>query len=150
MLALAAAARKACQPFAEKPLEVLKQNAVDQPSLFGAIYFALANPDDAAYRAKLKPYLVKPSGDDTAADLRTLGRLLLETPTEADRAELVRMLGEGVWGEDRVALAAFASRKLGGTAWETLRASSRDVLGSQPLAGDVVVLVNRLPQMRGQ
>jgi hypothetical protein len=45
---------------------------------------------------------------------------------------------------EHVALLALACRRAGGDQWEQFRAASRDLLGSQPLPGELVVLVNRL------
>jgi hypothetical protein len=43
-----------------------------------------------------------------------------------------------------VTLAALACKQAGGELWEKFRGESRDMLGGQPLPGEVVVLVNRL------
>ena len=46
---------------------------------------------------------------------------------------------------EAVALVALACRKAGGSTWDAFRAQSRELLGEQPLPGELVVLVNRLP-----
>jgi len=47
-----------------------------------------------------------------------------------------------------VVLAALASRRAGGEVWSTFRGEAPDLLGRQPLAGEVVVLINRLSVTR--
>jgi hypothetical protein len=47
-------------------------------------------------------------------------------------------------GPDAVVLTALACRKAGGEQWNAFRAGSRDLLGGQPLPGEVIALLNRL------
>jgi hypothetical protein len=70
--------------------------------------------------------------------------VLLGEPSVADRQALGEILSQGVVGADRTALAAFACRKIGGSAWERFRTERRDLVGDQPLPGHVVILINRL------
>jgi hypothetical protein len=110
-----------------------------------AIYAAVANAADSAYRAKLLTLLSASETDEATKDLRLLGRVLLgEAVRDADRKSLGDLIAAGVGGADPVALAA---RRAGGATWETFRAQSRDLLGEQPLPGDLVILVNRLPTL---
>ena len=51
-------------------------------------------------------------------------------------------------GDDAIVLHALASKRLGTKAWDVFRASARDLLGSQRLDGNVVVLANRLAGAR--
>jgi Ca-activated chloride channel family protein len=145
LLELQAAARKQAQGAIEAALAEAQKESADQAALLGVLYAAMANPDDRAYVAKAMPLLAGKEGDDpAAAELRVLGRLLLSQPAEADRKALEELVTRGVTGADRVALTALACRKLGGQFWHAFRAQSRELLGNQPLAGEVVVLINRL------
>jgi hypothetical protein len=60
------------------------------------------------------------------------------------------MLSRDSSGPDHVVLLALAFRQAGGAHWDRFRAASRDLLGNQPLPGEVVVLVNRLAQPQGK
>jgi Ca-activated chloride channel family protein len=63
--------------------------------------------------------------------------------------ELIKLVRSGeVLGEDAVVLTALACRRVGGEAWSTFRAESTSMLGQQPLAGDVIVLVSELSAAR--
>jgi hypothetical protein len=111
--------------------------------LAGGIFAALANPADGAYNAKLLTLLSASETDEATKDLRLLGRVLIDAKiTEADRKSLGELVAAGVGGADPVALIALACRKAGGSNWEQFRFHSRELLGEQPLPGEVVVLVN--------
>ena len=47
---------------------------------------------------------------------------------------------------ETVVLTALACRRAGGESWRSFRANARDWVGQQPLPGEVVVLISRLPQ----
>ena len=145
LAALAAAAREKSQSAAAAALADLDKNRSDRSALASAIYAALANPDDADFRANAAPHFAAKDGDDAAArEVRLLGSLLLSQPGDAERQQLARLISEGVSGADAVALIALACRNAGPDSWEQFRASAKDLLGGQPLPGAVVVLVNRL------
>ena len=123
-------------------------NKGNLPIMASAIYAALANPADGAYRAKLLTLLSAGETDEATKELRLLGRVLLGSEiTAADRAALAELVTSGVGGGEPVVLVALACRKAGESTWEQFRAESRDLLGEQPLPGEVVVLVNRLPRL---
>ncbi|MCI0359993.1 MAG: VWA domain-containing protein [Planctomycetaceae bacterium] len=145
LAALAASARQQV-----KAALAAKQEAADgkdPAAIAGALYAVLASPDDRGYRAQLAP-LVKPQPEDSpeVADFRLLARLLAHESGAADRASLLEMVSRDLSGPDHVVLLALACRQAGGDHWDRFRAASRDQLGSQPLPGEVVVLVNRLGQ----
>jgi hypothetical protein len=144
LAALATAARSQAKTAADAALAALDKDRKDTAALAGVLYAALANPDDE-YRAKALPLLV-PIADEgeAAAGLRTLARVLIGKRANVDRAALAEMLTRDPGGADLIVLLAIASREAGGQTWSTFRAQSRDLLGSQPLPGEVVVLVNRM------
>jgi hypothetical protein len=148
LTALAGAARAKTDAAIAALLTEAGANTANLPVLAGGIYAALANPDDAAYRAKLLTLLSAGEADEPTKELRLLGRLLLSEPTAADRQALGELVTSGVTGADSVALVALACRKVGGSAWDQFRARSRELIGEQPLPGEVVVLVNRLRALR--
>jgi hypothetical protein len=149
LAALAAAAREKSQAAIAAALTEAGTNKGKLAIMASAIYATLANPADGAYRAKLLTLLSASESDEATKDLRLLGRVLLSEKIEgADRKALGELLTAGVGGADPVALIALACRKAGGATWESFRAQSRDLLGEQPLPGEVVVLVNRLPDHR--
>ncbi len=146
LAALAADARKQAQSAAQAAIGDLEKNRNDRSALASLLYAALANPDDGDYRTKAAPFLVAKTEDDAAAaEVRLLGALLVGESGDADRQKLAELIGNGVAGADAVALTALASHKAGNEVWERFRAQSRDLLGGQPLPGDVIVLINRLP-----
>ncbi len=120
----------------------------DPSTIAAALFAALANPDDRESRAHLLA-LAKPEKEESpeAASLRHLARLLCGVPGDADRATLSSALSGDLFGADHAVLLALACRRAGPSQWEQFRAASRDVLGSQPLPGEVISLVNRLAQL---
>jgi hypothetical protein len=97
---------------------------------------------------KAMPLLTKSEKSDSPlASARRLAAALLAKPEQVNPQALVEVVSQGVQGEDLVVLTALACHRAGGDAWSAFRASSQDLLGSQPLSGSVVVLVNRLSAM---
>ena len=120
----------------------------DPSAIAAALFAALANPDDREYQAQLQT-IVKADKEETAetASFRLLARLLGGEPGEADRAKLAGALSGDLLGPDHAVLVALACRRTGNSHWEQFRAASRDLLGNQPLPGEVISLVNRLAQL---
>jgi hypothetical protein len=142
---LAAAARRQAESAAQAAISAAENDRKDHGALVGVLYAALANPNDRAYLNTAMPLLVAKEGEEAAAaKLRTLCRLLIGQPSEADRASLLEMVSREAAGPDHVVLLALACHKSGGAQWQRFRAESRDYLGGQPLPGDIVVFVNRL------
>jgi hypothetical protein len=80
---------------------------------------------------------------------RTVVPALFGRGGEASTAELAKLVRAGnIRREDAVVLTALASRRAGGEAWNTFRAEAPELLGGQPLNGDVVVFVNGLSATR--
>jgi Ca-activated chloride channel family protein len=148
LAALAAAAREKSAAAATAALTEASTNKGSITSLASAIYAALANPSDRAYTAKLLTLLSASETDEATKELRLLGRALLGDINDTDRKSLGELVTAGVGGADPVALIALACRKAGGATWDQFRAQSRELLGKQPLPGEVVVLVNQLPGPR--
>jgi len=149
LTALATSARKRSAAATNAALTEAGTNKGSLAILASAIYAALANPADAAYRAKLLTLLSASETDEATKDLRLLGRVLLsEKATHSDCQGVSELVTAGVGGADPVALVALAARHAGGSTWDHFRAHSRDLLGQQPLPGEVVILVNRMPGIR--
>jgi hypothetical protein len=151
LAALAAAGDKQSHAAADAALAGIEKDRSDLGSIVGVIYAALANPEHSEYRAKALPLLNGKEGDAAgSAQLQALGRVLLGQPTDADHKVLAELIAGEAQGSDAVVLTALACRKAGGDQWNAFRAGSRDLLGGQPLPGDVVALVNRLGQAVSQ
>jgi len=148
LAALATSARAKSQTAIAAVLTEAGSNKGSLPIMASGIFAALANPADRAYTAKLLTVLSEKETDEATKDLRLLGRVLLGEVTDADRKSLGELVASGVGGADPVALIALACRKAGGTSWNVFRTHSRELLGEQPLPGEVIVLVNRLPGPR--
>jgi hypothetical protein len=123
----------------------------DPSAIVGALFAALANPDDREYREQLLA-IAKADKEETAeaASFRLLARLLSGEPGDADRAKLAGALSGDLLGPDHAVLMALACRQAGSSDWEQFRAASRDLLGGQPVPGEVISLVNRLAQLPSQ
>jgi hypothetical protein len=143
--ALAAAATALSRPAINTALTSLEKNPDDAAAFASVLYGALAFRNDAALRAKALPLLTTDkSADSPLASARVLAKSLLAGPQTVDRQALAALVDSDVAGEDMTVLVAFACRRAGNETWNTFRAASHEVLGEQPLSGDVVVLVNRL------
>jgi hypothetical protein len=142
---LAKSAGELAQDAAEQAVATLKENPADPQAAIAVLYAALAS-NDASLRSAASKSLQASQGDDPSlAQIRTLAAALLAgDATRIDEAPLVEMAASGVQGDDLVALTAIACRRAGGEAWDAFRRQQRDLIGKQPLSGDVVVLVNRL------
>jgi hypothetical protein len=122
--------------------EAVAKNPQEAALLASVVYAGLAERENAEVRAKTLAAVAKGSEN---ANLSILVAALLDDPAKIDQAQLTKLLSEGIAsGSDMTVLTAMACRRAGGEAWNTFRAQSRDVLGSQPLPGSVVVLVNHL------
>ncbi|HEX5104457.1 MAG TPA: hypothetical protein VFV87_11630, partial [Pirellulaceae bacterium] len=146
LAALAAEARKQLPAAAEAALAAAEKDKNDQAALASVLYAVLANPSDETLRGKAAELFAVQSGEDSAADLRLLGRMLVGNPAATDAESLRELVAKHVAGPDAVVLTALACRQAGGEAWDQFRAESRDLLGGQPLPGEVVALINRLDQ----
>jgi len=148
LAALAAAARGKAREVAEAALADAAKSPGDPAAFFRALYAALACRDDAQLAEKARVALSGgPAGSPVLQVGRSLASALLAAASDVDRKlllELVAKRGAEVRGDDLVALTAFACRRVGGEAWRAFRAEARDLLGRQPLDGNVVILVNRL------
>jgi hypothetical protein len=147
LLALVEVADEQSHAAAGQARDALAKNPADQAALLAVLYAVLASPDDAQYIASIAPRFAEQPGEDAAlSNLRLVGRVLVGKPVAADRAALSDIGRRAIAGPDQVALTALACRKMGGPTWNTFRAHAHDLLGSQDLPGEVVVLIHRLEQ----
>jgi Ca-activated chloride channel family protein len=144
--ALAAMARERSQDAALAAVAAVEKDKSDQPALASVVYAGLAKLDDGRFQAKIGPLVTAQAGEDPAADLRLLARILVGESAKTDAAAMEKLLAQNPQGADLVVLTALASLKSGGDQWTAFRAASRDLLGGQPLPGEVVALINRLGQ----
>jgi hypothetical protein len=144
--ALVKLARQAGKPAADEALLAMEkiEHGTDAEA-FPALLYATLAMRDATFTAKALPRLATSSGkDDTLASARTIAKSLLADREEIDSAALSKVVSDGVAGEDLTLLLAMACRRTGGDAWTAFRGAARELLGEQPLDGNLVVLVNRL------
>jgi hypothetical protein len=142
---LAIAARAKSRTATTAALEALGENRDDVSAFAGVLYAALSMRDDQQLVGKAVRLLTdsQPS-DSPLAPARTVARILLASPKAADVEEILKMTESGVAGQDMTTMLAIACRRAGGEAWSTFRRHATDLLGNQPLAGSVLVLINRL------
>jgi Ca-activated chloride channel homolog len=142
---LAETAIKLCQPAFVDAEETLRKSPDDAAAFLAMLYATLAQRDRSQIVASRLELLTSPSGQSAELQVgRTLARALLAQTTDADRNALAELARGQASGEDMVVLTAFACRRTAGETWRTFRGESKRLLGSQPLAGNVIVLVNRL------
>ncbi|MEW6355963.1 MAG: VIT domain-containing protein [Planctomycetota bacterium] len=131
---LAAEVREACGRNVNAIPEQVRSN-LQNPFSFAAILYAALVTKDSALAQKVTDASVHPTYRVLAQAL--MGKGDVETfTTEIDKVPLQ--------GNDLIALRALAAKRIGGEAWRTFRASARDLMGSQALDGNVVLLVSRL------
>jgi hypothetical protein len=115
------------------------------------MFAALASREDTSLVNKALPLLMNAGAKNTSfGPPRTIAQALLADQQKIDRPALTKLLTTGVAGDDLTVLLALACRRAGGDTWSAFRAASPELLGSQPLEGDTVVLINRLSQDRLQ
>jgi hypothetical protein len=143
--ALARSVGSMAQSAVDRVITRLKEHPGDAQASLTVLYAALASQDNA-FRTRAAEAIQGTQGDDpTLAAIRTLAAALLAGKKDAtDDRKLIELATTGVSGDDLVALTAFASRRAGGDAWDAFRRQQRELMGKQPLAGEVIVLVNRL------
>jgi hypothetical protein len=163
-LAVAAkSARERLKPAADAALAALEKSPNDAKAYFQVLYAAMAMRDDEAFVARARAAFEKADasklgrwsavaaailGPADKADAKALRELVAELAGTSDKpgagttaeAAAAGGLGDG----DIIALVAVACRRAGGGAWENFRAESKNLLGSRPLDGGVVVFVNSL------
>jgi len=146
LAALAREVLKRAEPVADGALTRLKERPDDTSALFAAIYGALAADEPAFTSDVLEALAAGEKADSSVAALRTVARALLLEPAAIDWAPLAKVLdGDAVVGDNMVVLTALSCRRAGGETWDRFREASGDLLARQPLSGNVVVLVHRLP-----
>jgi hypothetical protein len=143
--ALARLARDKSRPAADTAQAALAKDPEEAKEFAKTLYAALALQDEETFLAKTLPLLIKAGGGESkVAQARVLAAALLGDPVKLDRTALAKIITDGPTNNEMVVLTALAARRCGGDMWELFRATSRELLAEQPLAGSVVVLVNRL------
>jgi hypothetical protein len=142
---LAALATERSRAAIRRVMQSLRQQPKDSETAMAVMYAALAEHEDADLRREAVTLLAKSEAAQTEIPaIGALARSLLDQPLDDDQQALTELISGGVTGNDLVALTALAARRAGGDLWQAFRSQLHDSLGRQPLAGPVVVLVNRL------
>jgi hypothetical protein len=145
LAALAASIRGQIRSAAEKALSTFAEKPDDITAILPAVYAAMAM-ENAAQSAEVLaalPYETSDNATLTATIIATRG-LLGESLHPHDEQLTALLTSGGVTGEDVSVLLALACHRAGGEIRHAFRVARRDLLGAQPLAGSVVVLINRL------
>jgi len=149
LAALATSARRLSASAVGDALRTLEKSPDDAAAFYKVLYAAFAMPDDAGFRSRARAALAAGKAKNAPlAPFRVVAAALLTPAEQIDAKALAGLVTQPLRGNDLVVLTALASRRVGGTAWETFRAEARSILGDQPLDGSVVVLVNRLAAPR--
>jgi len=145
LASLASFVRETSRAAVGDALASLAKSPEDVRAFFKVLYASLALADDGAFRAKAGALLLgNGAGSSQVDDARILAAALLSPVGTTDVGPLVELVSKGVAGDDMVALTAIACRRVGGEAWRVFRSEAQELLGRQPLAGSVVILVNSL------
>ena len=145
---LASFALAKAEPFLEKTLQQVAEDEGKTDAYAGLLYAALAMRNDASLRTRALEVLAKSSSDASLGPVHVLAKSLLADQDQVDTDALSQLVSTGVSGADLITLTGLACRRVGGDAWQTFRAESRDLLSSQPLPGHVVVLVDHLSRQQ--
>ena len=130
-------------------IDNLKKKPDDAEAFTAALYAALASCADAEFIGQALPLLVAgASKDESYAAVRTIAKALLADRQKIDRQAVTKLLAKGVSGEDSTLLLAMACRRCGDDVWNAFRSASPELVGNQPLNGEVVVLINRVTEGR--
>jgi hypothetical protein len=98
-----------------------------------------------SYRARLLDSVKQnPAKDPAAAAVQMLARILLAGPDKDDAANLAKLVGTGLPGDDLNALAAVAAYKLGGEMWNVFRAGAQAKFSQAGVSESVVIMANRM------
>ena len=142
--------------------EALKEKPDDAPRYFAGLYAALALNNARALGVTVSEDTTKVLGDvlslltserkdkplaPAVTVVRALWHLYLDIngKPDAQTAALAALISaQTIAGDDLVVLAALAARRLDGEVWLTFRKEMPDLIGGQPLNGNVVLVVNRL------
>jgi Ca-activated chloride channel family protein len=145
LTSLSKQAAELSHPAAVDTLTELHKKLDNRTALVSTIFTTLARNEQGDLAHAARRVLLAPH--EQAAPLpayRIVAKALLTAPKDIDRAALTALLREPLQEEDLVVLTALACRRAGGEVWDAFRAQSKDLLGAQPLSGEVVVLINRL------
>ncbi len=118
----------------------------DEARLWTAMLTGLVEPEIVSPQTILKAAEVL---SDSAAEMGSLGQAVAQTLLQSESSpalqQQVSITRTVPLLPETVVLTALACQRVGGDAWSTFRANSSDWLGNQPLPGEVIVLIHRLP-----
>lgn len=142
---LAEAARKLCQPALAEAEQAIEKSSDDAAAYLTLLYGLLAERSrDANVGSRIELVTSVASQSPEIAAGRILAKVLLTDAAKTDQASLDNLVRGDLSGEDMLVLTALACRRIGGETWQTFRRETQRLLGSQPLPGNVIVLINRL------
>ncbi|HEV3340832.1 MAG TPA: hypothetical protein VG125_10765, partial [Pirellulales bacterium] len=137
-------ARSLCQPRVTEATEAVKKSPDDAGAFAAVLYAALGERDRGSAAALFDLLSTQTSQAGALQVAPKLAQATTQDAAKVDKDWLASVVRGDLAGEDLVTLAALACRRVGGESWEIFRGESQRLLGSQPLSGDVIVLVSRL------
>lgn len=126
--------------------EALVESPEDAGRFLCVLYAALAREDDEELQKVAADTLTATAlkGQETPA-FGNVAEVLFRPGEESDGSLLALLArADEIHGEDMVALTTIACRRADGEPWRVARALRHEILGRQPLPGNLVVWVNRL------
>jgi hypothetical protein len=124
-------------------IDALDRKPDDERAYAQAFFAALAARSDRPRVARALPLLTQKL-DSHLRQPAILAQVLLGNSDEMNRELLKSLATSDVEGDDLVVLTALACYRNGAETQSAFQAEAGRLLGSQPLSGIVVVLVNRL------
>jgi hypothetical protein len=144
LAALVKTADDVCEPAVREATAALKKETSNRDAFSAVLYAALAMQDRAYTKEVFGLLTQSAAADDPLSPARTIAAALLTDPGKLETPPLEKLVESGVAGNDLTVLLAMACRRAGGDTWSAFRAASTELVGGQPLDGNVVVLLNRL------
>jgi len=121
--------------------DMLKASSEDDTAGLVALYGALALRNAGAAPDAAMERLLTAVSDDP---LHIIARSFLAPDGKTDAVLADLIMDHELRGPDQIALGCLAALQRGGKARQQLHAELPDLLGAQPLDGNIIVLVNRL------
>lgn len=136
-------------------LKALQEKPEDSAAYLAVLYSVLAVHNAEAFKIEIaadvgekmvdaEETLLREVKGSRLAAARTVAASLLAPTRESDAGLLKAVRDHKIIGNDLVTLTALAAWQRGGNVWRTFREEQPDLLGGQPLDGNVLLIVNRL------
>ncbi len=143
----------------ESTTKVLKEGAEDLDRYLSLLYSVLSLENGKALDshfggsvtvnlADAKRLLIRQTRNSRLDTMRTLTAALIAPSLQTDGALLRAISTNQIQGDDLVVLTGLAAWHRGGRVWRTFREEIPYIVGSQPLNGHVILIINRMGAAR--